>query len=200
MSRWREREASGMESEKWGKLELALGRFAQVAGLCAGFVLGFTAFIALNLNGPTPPVFFVHRDMALWMPLIITSFMVSGFTLARKMGPFRSGFRSSHFLSAVVAFAVSIAILLLALMDQYLVLDLSPISTWMYALSILGLSLAFVSLALTWEGHGWRKAASISASVAVPGSPVILMPFTGVNYYPLLMLTFTYDALLFVFA
>ena len=203
MERWRERQASGFDSDRWAKLELQLGRFAQGAGLVTGFALWFAAFIASYLSvTPNPPLIssFRRPEMALWFPLLATSFAVSGLSVARKLGPYRSGFRDAHFISSIGAFAVSIVFLALALLDHLSFLDLWWLLPWMYLGSVLGFSLAFVSLALTWEGLGWRKDASIAASLAVPAS-LFLLPF--VSYPPSyqgLMLVYASDALFVVFA
>lgn len=202
MRRWRDQRAAGYESEKWAKLELQLGRFAQGASLVCGFILGFTAFLASILSvTPSPPIIasFPRTDMALWFPLLATSFAVAGFTVAKKLGPYRRGYRSAHFLSSMVAFSVSIIFLAIALLDHLLLIDLGAVALWMYPASVLGLSLAFVSLGLTWQGFGWRKGASVAASLAVPAS-LILVPFVGLVDYRGLMLVYTYDALFIVFA
>ncbi len=197
MQQWRETRVAGPEAEKWAKLELKLGRRAQWAGLVAGFVLGLTVLITPNLSADLFAAF-RRPDMALWFPLFLTSFAVSGFTLAWKLGPYRSGFRDSHFLSSAVAFVVSIGVMVLAFLDHFYVLDLGVLVLWMYPLSVTGLCLAFVSLALTWEGYGWRKMGSITASLLVLAT-LIPIPFIGVpaaGLGPSLILVFAYDALL----
>jgi len=202
MQRWREREQSGYESEKWAKVELQLGRRSQGAGLVVGFLLWVTAFTASLLAGPTPPALFAsfrRVDMWLWFPLLAAGFVVSGFAVAWKIGPHRAGYRDAHFISSVAAFAVSIVFLTIGLMDHLYLFDLGVFAVWMYPASALGFSLAFVSLALTWEGHGWRKATSIAASVAVPGS-LLALPFAGPVNFSGLMLFYGFDALLVVFA
>ncbi len=203
MARWRERQEGGLESERWAKTELQLGRFAQIAGLATGFVLWFTAFIASYLSSanPAPPIVssFRRPEMALWILPLATSFGVAGFTVARKIGPYRAGFRDAHFISSIAAFVISILFLFLALVDHLYILDLSWLLPWMYFGSVLGFSLAFASLALTWEGFGWRKAASIAASLAVPAS-LFVVPFLGAPSYQGLMLVYASDALFVVLA
>lgn len=201
MRRWLEQKETGWENEKWAKLELQLGRFAQGASLVAGFVLGFTVFIASYLISTTPPLLNLRRpDMALWFPLLAAGFGVAGFTVAKKLGPYRRGFRSAHFLSSVVAFGVATTVLAVALLDHLSAIDLGAYAPWMYPASVLGISLALISLALTWEGVGWRKMASIAFSLAVPAS-LVSVPLLGTQPdYQALMLVFTYDALFIVFA
>lgn len=207
MREWHERHLSGEDSDRWAKLELQLGRFAQVASVASGLVLVFAVSLASILaSNPNPPLLANLRrplHMVLWFPLLATSFAVAGFTVAKKLGPYRMGFRSAHFLSSLGAFAVSIVFLVLALLDHLYVIDLAWLALWMYPASVLGLSLAFVSLAMTWEGLGLRKGASIVASLALPISMVIV-PLVGVadesRITPGLTFLFAYNAIFIVVA
>lgn len=203
MDRWRERRASGFESEKWAMLELQLGRFALEAALASGFILVFIVYIASTLNSATPPPIisnFSRREMALWFPLLAIGFVVSGFTLAKKIGPYRQGYRSAHFVSSVIAFGAGAGFLMLGLLDHLALLSLDPVLPVMWPASSLGLSLALISLALTWEGVGVRRVASMASAVAIPVS-LALVPIVNIlPGDPRLTLVYSLDLMFVLFS
>jgi hypothetical protein len=201
LQKWRESEARGYDAEKWAIVELELGRFGLGASIACGFILVFTAYLA-SVLGPTLPVVsgFRRPEMALWFLLLSTSFVVSGFTVAKKIGPYRNGYGSAHFLSSIAAFVLAVLFLTIALLDHFLVIDLGPFLPLMWPASSLGMALALVSLALTWEGVGLRRAASILAAILVPiglaFAPLLITP----PDYSTLTLIYAFDAMLFVFS
>jgi len=201
MQRWRERQGSGFESEKWAMLELELGRFGLVAAIASGFILVFTAYIA-SIIGTNPPIIgnFPRREMALWFWLLAMGFLVSGFTVAKKIGPYRQGFRSAHFVSSILAFAVATVFLLIGLVDHLGILNIDPIEPIMWPASSFGVSFALVSLALTWEGVGLRRLASMISAITVPVS-LTIVPLVGIPFDDArLVLIYALDAMFVVFS
>lgn len=205
MQRWREREQGGYESERWAKLELDLGRFGLEAALASGFILVFNVYLASLLVSDLGSVPSWRRpEMWLWFPLLAVGFLVSGFTFAKKFGPYRQGYRSAHFISSILAFAVSIVFLIFAVLDQWQLIDLGTIGFIMWPASTLGISLALVSLGLSWEGVGLRRGASIASALAVPLSLFLVALFgtPGVPTYQDSRLGFVYalDVMFVVFS
>ena len=201
MARWRESQASGYDAEKWAKLELELGRFGLGAAIACGFILVFTAYVpSLLATNPEIGAAFRRWEMLLWFPLLATSFVVSGFTVAKKLGPYRHGYRSAHFLSSIAAFVVAIVFLTLALLDHLRVFDLGILLPALWAASPLGMALALVSLALTWEGVGLRRAASMLTAILVPVSLAFAPFLSAPGDYSRLTLIYALDAMFFVFS
>jgi len=197
--------ARGSDNEKWARLELDLGRWAQVAGIIGSAILGAVLFI-VNWTNLYPSIFGSFRrtpNMEIWFPLLASSVGLSAYTVVKKLGPYRQGLTSAHFLSSAIALAVSIAFFVLSWLDQVFLIDMGGFLLWMYPASVLGLSLTFVSLAMTWEGFGVRKAASIIAAIFVP---VILAFVPLSNVDPLavdasaLNILFVYGAILIMFS
>lgn len=163
------RETRGVDTEKWARLELDLGRWAQVAGIFGAAVLGLVAFfVSLDLRSSPFVANFRRIDMAVWFPLNAMTIGLAAFTVIKKVDPFRQGLASAHFLSSLAALVISVTVLVFSLLDQASILDFGVFVLWMYPVSAVGLSLTFISLAVTWEGLGLRKDASIIAAVAVP--------------------------------
>jgi len=91
-------------------------------------------------------------------------------------------------------------VLLFVVLDQWAVVDLGLVALAMWPASSLGMSLAFVSLALTWEGVGLRRLASMTSASLVPIS-LLLAPLLGVTYQsPVLILVYMFDVMFIVFA
>jgi len=196
---WRETKGKDIDSAKWGRLELDLGRWAQKSGIAGGVILGLVVLI-VSWAPPNTPIVenFRRTHMAIWFPLIATSISLSAFTVMKKLGPFQQGLASAHFVSSAVALGVSLAVLVLALLDQAYLIDLGWFQLWMYPASVMGLALTFVSLAITWEGFGLRKDASIITAAAVP-ILLTIIPLTNsdpdVVFGPALSLLFVYTAI-----
>jgi KaiC/GvpD/RAD55 family RecA-like ATPase len=195
--------AIGFDADKWGRLELDLGRWAQVAGIISAVILGAVLFLVnwTNLVGVIIGNF-RQPDMEVWFPLFATSIGISAYTVVKKLGPFRRGFTSAHFLASVVALAVSTTFFAVSLLDQTFVIDLGWFLLWMYPASVLGLSLAFVSIAMTWEGLRPRKVASILSALLVT---VILsyVPLSGASQDQIASILnplFVYSAILIMFS
>jgi len=203
-ARSRETRAKGFDAEKWGRLELELGRWAQVTGIVGAAILGAVLFI-VNWTNPYVPIFgnFRRPHMEIWFPLLAMSVALSAYTVVKKLGAFRRGLTSAHFLASAGALAVSIAFLALSLLDQVYLIDLGWFELWMYPASVLGLSLTLISLAMTWEGSGVRKVASLISATFVPVILAIL-PLSNADpsvvIGPALNPLFVYSAILSMFS
>jgi len=201
MQRWRENEARGYDAEKWARLELELGRFGLGAAIASGFILVFTAYLATIL-GPNLSIVSAFRrpEMVLWFLPLSTSLLVSGATVAKKLGPYRRGYASAHFVSSVVALVLASLFFALAFLDHLSILDLGFLLPILWPASPLGMALALVSLALTWEGVGLRRVASMAAALVVPVSlgfaPLLVTP----TDFSRLTLVYALDSMFFVFS
>jgi len=196
----------GFDAQKWGRLELELGRWAQVAGILSSVVLGAVLFL-VNWTDTSPytPIFgaFRRTHMEIWLTLLVTGVGISAVTVLKKLGAFREGLTTAHFLSSVAALVVALGVLLVGMLDQFSVIDLGWFLLWMYPASVLGLSLTFVSLAMTWEGFGVRKVASVIAATFVP----IILAIVPLSNVPedlvigsALNVLFVYGAILVMFS
>jgi len=203
LQRWREtQQKRESEGDKWAKLELEFGRFGLGASLACGFILVFTAYIAsiMSTSAFVTGIGFYRPEMALWFPVLATSFVVAGFTVAKKLGPYRRGYTSAHFLSSIGAFTVASVFLILAVLDHARVFDLGLLVLLMYPCSALGMSLAVVSLAITWEGVGIRRGASIATALAVPVT-LSLIPLAGITWDdPRMTLLYALDSMFIAFS
>jgi peptide/nickel transport system permease protein len=149
-------------------LGIYMGVFLILAGLFA-FRSKFVAIDSslLNLLG-----YHLYEESMRWvLPLVIGLLASLGTMLALFRSRARSRFRTPFYLS-VAGVAVSLVVLIVQQLDALDVLSMGSRS-WLYPTSVLGISLAVLSLAL--GGTGSRRDKSISAITAF--IPPVLLSF-----------------------
>lgn len=160
-------------------LQLKMGRLAHTIGIASGLALALTAVIAYGLvnweflrNAPG----FVEQLK--WMIPLVAGVVVAIVAIAVKWEPYLADKEEPHFVASVVGLVVSSLFIALILLDETdFLLFGSP--DWLYPVSLLGISITLISLAMTWEGSSSRKTISMAAAVFPP----ILLTFPMV-YHP----------------
>ena len=160
-------------ARKAALLQLRTGRLAHVIGIASALALALTAVIAYGLVHwdflADAPSFF---ETLKWIIPLVAGAAVAVIALAVKWEPYVADRNEPHFVMSVVAFVAPLFMILLIILDEYSYVVLGR-PDWLYPASLLGISLAEISLAMTWEGTGSRKVTSIAAAVF----PVLLMFF-----------------------
>jgi len=160
-------------------LQLRMGRLAHVVGIASGLALALTALVAYGIVNwdfmQDAPEFVKELK---WMIPLVAGVLVALAVLAVKWEPYVADREEPHFVVSVAALvipALFIAIILMNETDRMLFGG----TDWLYPISLLGISLAMISLAMTWEGTGRRKMISVAAAVFPP----VLLTFP-MAYHP----------------
>jgi KaiC/GvpD/RAD55 family RecA-like ATPase len=158
-------------SRRAAMLQLRMGRFAHIIGMSSALALALTALISYGL---------IHWDFIryewlgplVWFIPLITGVASAAVALWIKWEPYVADREQPHFVMSLVALVVPLLIIALIVLDEYghVALGRPP---WLYSASLLGICLAEVSLAMTWEGTGRRKISAVLAAVF----PVVLLLF-----------------------
>jgi len=158
-------------SRRAAMLQLKMGRLAHIIGMSSAIALALTALISYGLINWD----FLRYEWLVplkWFIPLITGAAVAAAALWVKWEPYLADHEQPHFIMSVVALVAPLFIMLLIVFDEYGYVELGR-PPWLYSASLLGICLAEISLAMTWEGTGRRKVAAILAAVF----PVLLLLF-----------------------
>ncbi|MFQ6128917.1 MAG: ATPase domain-containing protein [Thermoplasmata archaeon] len=187
--RGRRAEVSAFSAET-AKLQLRIGRSAHGYGVIAALILTMNAILAYLLEVSEifldPP--FSWAALLLWILPMVVGIGVGISALSLKWEHYSYERASGHFILTVLGIlipSIGLAVVLVSELGfygfQYL--------PWIYPVSLLGLSLTMVSMAMTWRGKGLRKVTSI-ISVLVPIVLIVLIMVVSsspLGYLPLVM-------------
>ncbi|HIH01574.1 TPA: hypothetical protein HA259_05820, partial [Thermoplasmata archaeon] len=166
-------------SRKAAILQLRMGRSAHVLGLVSGVALAATAILAYLLENWSPlldaPEFVTVLK---WIVPLAAGVLVAAVALALKWEPYFADRTSAHFLLSVGALVVPALFIILIVLDELGELAIGR-PDWLYPISLLGMSLTLISLALSWEGWSRRKTISIVSAVFPP----VLLTFPMVLHF-----------------
>jgi len=155
-------------SRKAAILQLKMGRLAHVIGIASGLALALTALIAYGLEYwdflRTGPEFLTVLK---WMIPLVAGVIVSVVVLMIKWEPYLTDRRDAHFIMSIAAIVVPSLIIALIALDEIGYMSLGR-PDWLYSASLLGISLALISLAMTWEGTSRRRTISIVSAIFPP--------------------------------
>ena len=166
-------------SRKAAILQLRMGRSAHVLGLVSGLALAATAILAYLMENWTLFLDAPEYVMALkWIVPLAAGVLVAAVALALKWEPYFADRTSAHFVTSVCALVVPALFIMLIALDEMGELALGR-PDWLYPVSLLGMSLTLISLALSWEGWSRRKTISIVSAVFPP----VLLTFPMVLHF-----------------
>jgi KaiC/GvpD/RAD55 family RecA-like ATPase len=166
-------------SRKAAILQLRMGRSAHVLGLVSGLALAATAILAYLLETWSPLMDAPEYVTVLkWIVPLVASILVAAVALALKWEPYFADRTSAHFILSFCALAVPILFVILIILDEMGELVIGR-PDWLYPVSLLGMSLTLISLAMTWEG--WRRRKTIGVVSAI--FPPVLLTFPMVLHF-----------------
>ena len=172
------------------RLQLRLGRAAHGYGVIAAMVLTFNAILAYLMEVTEifadPP--FSSAVLLLWTLPMMIGIGVGASALALKWEPYSYERTSGHFILTVVGTIVPVIGLVIVLVAESGVLQFQYLP-WIYPVSLLGLSLTMISMAMTWRGKGLRKVTSVGSSTIpmVLLSMIMIVSALPPSYLPLVM-------------
>ncbi len=172
------------------RLQLRLGRAAHGYGVIAAMILTFNAILAYLMEVTEifadPP--FSSAVLLLWTLPMMIGIGVGASALALKWEPYSYERTSGHFILTVVGTIVPVIGLVIVLVAESGVLQFQYLP-WIYPVSLLGLSLIMISMAMTWRGKGLRKVTSVGSSTIpmVLVSMIMIVSALPPSYLPLVM-------------
>ncbi|MCJ2533362.1 MAG: hypothetical protein LN411_05535 [Candidatus Thermoplasmatota archaeon] len=164
--------AETRRSRKSAILQLRMGRSAHVLSLVSGLALAATAILAYLLENWAPLIDAPEYVTILkWIVPLVAGMSIAIIALALKWEPYFADRTEPHFLLGISAFIVPTVFVVLIVLDEMGELTLGR-PDWLYSVSLLGISLTLISLALAWDGWGRRKIISLASAIF---PPVLLM-------------------------
>ena len=149
-------------------LQLRMGRLAHVLGIASGLALAVTAVLAYLLENwsylTDAPEFVTALK---WVVPLVGGLAVAIVAIAMKWEPYFADRTDPHFLMSIASVAVPSVLIALVALDEggYIAMGRPD---WLYSVSLLGMSLTLISLAMIWEGTSRRKIISIASAVFPP--------------------------------
>ena len=157
------------QAAQQGLLQLTFGRHAHGYGIVAAvaFALDAVLIYAMSTNPTFPRLPGNYPDFTLWLIPAAAGAFASVDAARLKREPYRRQYLSRHFVMSLLGMilffvvAASIFIVMGGVLPAYL-------RSWIYPLAVLGVPLTIISMAMTWEGVGARKAGSIVLALTLP--------------------------------
>ena len=172
------------------RLQLRLGRAAHGYGVVAAMVLTFNAILAYLMEVTEifadPP--FSSAVLLLWTLPMMIGIGIGASALMLKWEPYSYERASGHFILTVLGTVVPVIGLVTVLVAESGALQFQYLP-WIYPVSLLGLSLTMISMAMTWRGKGLRKVTSVGSSTIpmVLLSMIMIVSALPPSYLPLVM-------------
>ncbi len=152
-----------------GMLQLTFGRHAHGYGIVAAVACVVDAFLLLvmstNPNFPMLPGGI--PDFTLWLIPAAAGAFASLDAVHLKREPYSRQYLSRHFVMSVFGMVLLFIVAAFVFLVTWRVLPEWYVR-WVYPLTVLGVPLTIVSMAMTWEGLGGRKAGSIVLAMTLP--------------------------------
>ena len=160
-------EAAGTSQQ--GLLQLSFARHAHGYGFvgAAAFLLDAILILYIGIQSPVLPTG-VRLDFLDWLLPSVAGAVASWDAVRLKREPYRRHYESTHFAMSAVGMAVFfvIALAIVLMIWQQFPSWLDP--GWIYPIAVAGVPLTIISMGMTWEGLGFRKAGSFVLAAATP--------------------------------
>src|SRR5207245_4959608 len=157
------------EASQQGLLQLSFARHAHGYGFvgAAAFLLDAILSLYIGIQSPVLPTG-VRLDFLVWLLPSVAGAVASWDAVRLKREPYRRHYESTHFAMSAVGMAVFfvIALAIVLMIWQQFPSWLDP--GWIYPIAVAGVPLTIISMGMTWEGLGFRKAGSFVLAAATP--------------------------------
>ncbi len=157
------------QAAQQGLLQLTFGRHAHGYGIVAAvaFLVDAILIYAMSTNPTFPTLPGGYRDFTLFLIPAAAGAFASVDATRLKREPYRRQYVSRHFITSLLGMVLFflVAAFIFFVMWQILPSSFLP---WVYPLAVLGVPLTIISMAMTWEGLGARKAGSIVLALTLP--------------------------------
>jgi len=156
------------QAAQQGLLQLTFGRHAHGYGIvgAVAFLVDALLLVAMSTN-PSFPSLPGSQDFALWLIPAAAGAFASVDAVRLKREPYSRQYLSRHFIMSTLGMVLFFIVAGVIFLVNW---QLIPgwILPWVYPVSVLGVPLTIVSMAMTWEGIGGRKAGSILLALTLP--------------------------------
>ncbi len=158
-----------------GLLQLTFGRHAHGYGIVAAVAALVNALLLVQMLSTTfPPPPLGYWDFTLWLIPAAAGAFASVDAVRLKREPYRRQYLSRHFITSTLGMILFFLVTAFIFLVNWRIVP-PWIMPWVYPLSVAGVPLTIISMAMTWEGMGMRKAASIILSLILPVSVLLLV-------------------------
>src|SRR6059036_1255563 len=152
-----------------GLLQLTFARHAHGYGFvgAAAFLLDAILILYIGIQSPVLPTG-VRLDFLVWLLPSVAGAVASWDAVRLKREPYRKHYESTHFAMSTVGMALFFvtALAIVLMIWQQFPAWLDP--GWIYPFAVAGVPLTIISMGMTWEGLGLRKAGSFVLAAATP--------------------------------
>ncbi len=164
------------EAAQQGLLQLTFGRHAHGYGIIAAVTFALDAFllVAMSTSRTFPTLPLGYPDFTLWLIPAAAGAFTSVDAVRLKREPYRRQYLSRHFVMSVFGMVLFFLVAMFIILMTWGIMPTSLIP-WVYPLSVLGVPLTIISMAMTWEGVGARKAGSIILALTLPVFMLLLV-------------------------
>ncbi len=159
-----------------GLLQLTFGRHAHGYGIVAAvaFLVNALLLVAMILSPTFPTLPGGYPEFTLWLIPAAAGAFASVDAVRLKREPYRRQYLSRHFITSTLGMVLFFIVAAFIFLVNWRIVPAS-ILPWVYPLSVLGVPLTIISMAMTWEGVGMRKAGSIVLALVLPFSILLLV-------------------------
>jgi len=171
-----------------GLLQLTFGRHAHGYGIVAAVAFVLNAVLLFNMytsgaiGTPVPPQGY-YPDYILWILPSALGAVASLDAIRIKREPYRKHYLSRHFVMSTLGMVLFfiVAAFIVVMINWNLFVEYRH---WVYPIAVAGFSTAIISMAMTWEGLGAKKAGSILLAVVLPALVFALVLFNETIWSP----------------
>ncbi len=164
-----------------GLLQLSFARHAHGYGFvgAAAFLLDAILILYIGLQEPVLPPG-VRLDFLVWLLPSVAGAVASWDAVRLKREPYRRHYASGHFAMSTAGMALFFvtALAIVLMIWQQFPTWLDP--GWIYPFAVAGVPLTIISMGMTWEGLGLRKAGSFVLAAVTPVLALFL-PFGHIS-------------------
>src|SRR5437867_206438 len=157
------------DAAQQGLLQLSFARHAHGYGFvgAAAFLLDAILILYIGLQAPVLPTG-VRIDFLVWLLPSVAGAVASWDAVRLKREPYRKHYESTHFAMSTVGMALFFvtALAIVLMIWQQFPAWLDP--GWIYPFAVAGVPLTIISMGMTWEGLGLRKAGSFVLAAVTP--------------------------------
>ena len=161
--------ADAADAAQQGLLQLSFARHAHGYGFvgAAAFLLDAILILYIGLRSPILPTG-VRLDFLVWLLPSVAGAVASWDAVRLKREPYRRHYESSHFAMSTAGMALFFvtALAIVLMIWQQFPAWLDP--GWIYPFAVAGVPLTIISMGMTWEGLGLRKAGSFVLAAVTP--------------------------------
>src|SRR5438093_3323452 len=157
------------DAAQQGLLQLSFARHAHGYGFvgAAAFLLDAILILYIGVRRPVVPTG-VRIDFLVWLLPSVAGAVASWDAVRLKREPYRKHYESTHFAMSTVGMALFFVTALAIVLMLWQQFPAWLVPGWVYPFAVAGVPLTIISMGMTWEGLGLRKAGSFVLAAVTP--------------------------------